>query len=75
MWMKVVRTPEMSSDRSEVLNIQLLDAFGQLHQQTIWQLNAGDNQLTLQVEGQAAGIYFLSLSDDSGMQYKKVLIH
>jgi hypothetical protein len=65
---------EMGSEQSETLHVQLLDAFGRVHEQTVWQLNTGHNQLTLQLEGRAAGMYFLGIGNSSKKLYKKVVI-
>lgn len=65
---------ELTGERSETFDVQLLDPLGRLHQRTNWRLNTGHNQLALQLEGQAAGIYFLVLSNHSKKLFKKVII-
>lgn len=60
--------------QAQDVNVQLFDALGKIHQETHWELITGENQLTLQVEGQAAGVYFLILSGNLKKSYKKVII-
>ena len=58
---------------SQELEVRLLNSIGQLLTSRQWKVLAGKNQLSLSLEGQAAGIYSVQVRDQDGWLVKKIV--
>ena len=59
---------EFTAEKSEKYDLKVFNVTGQLIKEQALEINAGKNNLNLNVQDYAAGIYWLSINNDTGLK-------